>query len=94
MIPIDEIGIGVAHSLGVSTNFTKTTARIGPLSSLRSERGQRSNVSCGNAASTHEDDSAGIKPMAYRQIVRCHVGSIARGIDSPMHSRTRNGSPR
>jgi multidrug resistance efflux pump len=25
--------------------------------------------------------SAGIKPMAYRQIVRCHVGSIASGID-------------
>jgi multidrug resistance efflux pump len=31
--------------------------------------------------SIHEDDPASIKPMGYGQIVRGHVGSIARGIN-------------
>ncbi len=34
-----------------------------------------------NLGSIHEGDPASIKPMGYSQIVRGHVGSIARGIN-------------
>jgi multidrug resistance efflux pump len=44
-----------------------------------------------NLGSIHEGDPAEIKLMGYRQIVRGHVGSIARGINVPNAQANQQG---
>ncbi len=44
-----------------------------------------------NLGSVHEGDPAEIKLMGYRQIVRGHVGSIARGINVPNAQANQQG---